>query len=205
MRPALCILAGGASQRLGECKALVRIGGRQPLAHLLEAGAVFVPPEPLVVAGPHADEIAAALPPGVELARNEAWAQGRTGSVAEAVRRRPGRDLVLAPVDVPLVPAAVFEALAARWIGAGSPAEGWLAPLWRPPGRPAAGRYGHPVLIGRDLAARIPDMDPDEALRSLRVRANPLLAVEVPHPEILDELDTPADLAALRARPDART
>ena len=44
------------------------------------------------------------------------------------------------------------------------------------------------------------ELDPDEPLSTLRRRARPLLAVEVPFPEVLDDLDTPEDLARLRAR-----
>ena len=37
MKPALVLLAAGASKRLGTCKALVDLGGASPLARLLEA------------------------------------------------------------------------------------------------------------------------------------------------------------------------
>ena len=37
-------------------------------------------------------------------------------------------------------------------------------------------------------------------LRNLRALADPLLEVSVDSPEILDDLDTPEDLARLRAR-----
>ena len=107
----LVLLAAGGSRRLGVCKALVDLGGRTPLARLLAAGAACTGAPPLVVTGAHHDEIAAAAPPGVELVHNPRWAEGRTGGVALARVHRPGLDLVLAPVDVPLVPAAVFEAL----------------------------------------------------------------------------------------------
>lgn len=199
MRPALVILAGGASQRLGTCKALVEFTGRSVLEHLVDAGRVLVPPPPLVVTGRHDAEIRAALPEGAEVVTNPAWERGRTGSVACAVRARARRDLVLAPVDVPRVPPAVFDALAAAWTAHGSPPRGWLAPLYRPPERPAAGVYGHPVVLGAELAAEVLEMDPAEPLRVLRRRADPLLAVPVPHPEIGQHLDTPEDLTRLQA------
>jgi CTP:molybdopterin cytidylyltransferase MocA len=188
VKPALVVLAAGESRRLGTCKALVDLGGRTPLARLLAAGAGVDGAPPLVVAGAHAERIEAALPRGVELVRNEAWARGRTGGIELARERRRGLDLVLAPVDVPLVPRAVFDALLAAWEAAGAPAAGWLAP--------AAG--GHPVLLGRELVAGLGRFDPDEPLRRLRSRARPLWVVPVASSAVLDDLDTPEDLERLQ-------
>jgi CTP:molybdopterin cytidylyltransferase MocA len=186
--PARVILAAGASARLGTCKALADLGGgATPLAELARAGAE------LVVGGAHAERIRAALPCGLRFEHNREWQDGRLSSVQCAVRALPGRDLCLAPVDVPLVPAEVFEALARAWERAGSPERGWLAPRWR-------GKYGHPIVIGRALAAALLDAPAGRPLKSFRVDAHPLLGLEVQAPEILDDLDTPEDLARLRAR-----
>jgi len=97
----------------------------------------------------------------------------------------------------PLVPAAVFEALARAWLEAGAPPRGWLAPL-------RAGRGGHPIVVGRELAAHLESSSADRPLRELRALAAPLLSLEVDAPEVLDDLDTPADLRALRERIEAR-
>lgn len=193
MKPALVILAAGASARLGEPKVLARIAGRMVLEHLLAAGADLDDTAPLVVTGADHDAIAAAVPAGVELLRNERWADGRTGGVLRAAARRAGRDLVLAPADVPLVSRAVFGALADAWEAAGSPARGWLAPR-------AGDRHGHPIVVGRALLADLAEAGAGSPLRRLRAAADPLLDVPVDDPAVLDDLDTPADLAALRAR-----
>ena len=197
MQPALVILAAGASRRLGTCKALVPLAGSTPLALLASAGRAAAA-DALVVTGPDDAAIRRALPEGVEAVHNRAWQRGRSGSLALAARLRPGRDLLVAPVDVPLVPARVFAALARAWERAGAPAQGWLAPSWSArPDEPA--RFGHPVLIGRGLAAELASWDPDRPLRELRARADPLLAETVDSPAILADLDDPADLARLRA------
>jgi molybdenum cofactor cytidylyltransferase len=197
VKPALVILAAGASSRLGTCKALAPITPRCALELLLEAGAGLDEVPPLVVSGAHHDRIARALPSGAALVRNARWSQGRTGSVAIAASVRSGRDLCLAPVDVPLVPRAVFEALASAWREAGSPSRGWLAPRH-------AARTGHPVIVGRDLARvlveELAGFGPDTPLRALRSRADPLIALDVDHVEVLDDFDTPADLRALQTR-----
>lgn len=202
-RPALVLLAAGESDRLGACKALVRLRERDPatpLALLLSAGASLSGAVPLVVTGADHDEIAAAVAAmgaEVELARNERWADGRTGGVRLAARLRPGHDLCLAPVDVPLVPESVFRALAEAWEAAGAPARGWLAPAVLLEGRR---RHGHPVVVGRELLLETAGWPPARPLFELRRHAEPLLTVPVDAAEILDDLDTPEDLAALRRR-----
>jgi molybdenum cofactor cytidylyltransferase len=199
MTLAVVILAAGASARLGECKALVDLGGAPPLMRLATAALAIEPTALVVVGGAHADLLAAWLSahaagaPPLRLVHNTAWAAGRLGSVAAAVRALPEMDLVLAPVDVPLVTPATFRALGAVWRAAGEPARGWLAPEHD-------GRFGHPVVIGRALAEEALRLSSDVPLRDLRAAAAPLLAVAVPDAAILDDLDTPADLARLRAR-----
>jgi molybdenum cofactor cytidylyltransferase len=196
-KPALVLLAAGASARLGTCKALVDLAGRTPLARLLDAGAGLDDVAPLVITGAHRAEIEAAAPPRVELAWNADWGSGRTSSFALAVRLRAGRDVCLAPVDVPLVPREVFDALVHAWQAEGAPPRGWLAPFFRERGRT---RFGHPLVVGRELAARVATLGPERPLYELRAEADPLLAIEVETFSVLDDLDTPEDLARLRER-----
>lgn len=202
MKARLVVLAAGASSRLGTCKALVDIGGRSPLERWIAAGRAF-DPAPLVVTGAHHDEIARAVftsgvSAGVELARNADWAAGRLGSVAVAVHARAGCDLCLAPVDVPLVEEEVLRALFAAWSDAGNPARGWLAPFSIDE---RGGRaYGHPFLIGRELAAHAATLRKDLPLREVRALADPLLSIQVDSASILDDLDDLADLERLRRR-----
>jgi len=198
--PALVVLAAGAGARLGEVKALARLADRpggRALELLLAAGAALGDARPLVIAGDALAAIAAALPPEVEVRANERWSAGRTGSVRCAVEIRPGRDLCLAPVDVPLVPAEIFAALAAEWSRRGAPARGWLGPCVL---RDGARRFGHPVILGRELARGLKGFPVERPLSALRGLAEPLLALEVESDAILDDLDSPADLARLRAR-----
>lgn len=223
------ILAAGASRRLGECKALVDLGGATPLERLVRAGRCFDELPPLIVSGADREAIAGHLPAGCELAYNPTWESGRTGAVALAHELLPGRDLLIAPVDTPLVPAAVFAALLAFWLQAGAPANGWLAPRYTPAkgeqetplaqNRDETGdgtgdgiegglvdearsspAFGHPVLIGKVLLDALAQLAPDEPLRCLRARARPLMALDVGQREVLDDLDEPADLEDLRRR-----
>ncbi len=196
---AAVILAAGASRRLGQCKALVDLDGETPLSRLASAARELSnskdesgTPPPLVVVGPHEQEIAAQLPPGCELLPNDNAQAGRTGGLQLAIARRRGFDLAVLPVDVPRVPGAVLRALAEAWRAQGSPPMGWLAPRYQ-------GQFGHPILIGSALAERLARFPADRPLSELRAYADPLFSLECEAHEILEDLDTPSDLANLRA------
>ncbi|MEZ6004442.1 MAG: NTP transferase domain-containing protein [Planctomycetota bacterium] len=197
--PRLVILAAGASTRLGQPKALVPIDGQNALQRYCAVARELLNEGPIVVTGAHHAEIAAQAPAGAQLVHNALWQDGRTGSLQCAWRAAPGRDLLVAPADVPRVPIDVFALLLAAWHAAANPAMGWLAPFWAGPD-PTSG-YGHPVCIGRSLAAQLEDFSSDTPLRALRTAARPLWQVAVRHPEILEDLDTPADLDALSKPP----
>jgi molybdenum cofactor cytidylyltransferase len=190
--PSLVILAAGASTRLGQCKALAPINGITVLDRILAADTGQQ--RPLVVAGPDYEVIAAAAPASVEVIAHPNWGAGRTGSVARAVLERKGCDLMLAPVDCPAVPRSVFVALRDAWDAAGAPARGWLAPRLGKRG------FGHPIVVGRVLLQDLARFDPDRPLRDLRTLAEPVWATPVVEVAVLEDLDTPQDLARIEAR-----
>ncbi|MFT4542741.1 MAG: CTP:molybdopterin cytidylyltransferase MocA [Planctomycetota bacterium] len=210
MKPTLVVLAAGESRRLGRCKAIEVFDGCPAIVRLLEAARAWTASSPIVVTGPDHDVISAVLPSGCRIVRNEAWKLGRSGSLAAAVRAHPDADLMLAPVDVPLVPELVFAALAREWIALGSPERGWLAPALRRElalnldlahqgsGRPLL--FGHPILIGRELACQVSALPADAPLWKLRERAEPLAGLEVDAPEILDDIDEESDVIRIRKR-----
>jgi CTP:molybdopterin cytidylyltransferase MocA len=55
-------------------------------------------------------------------------------------------------------------------------------------------------VLGRELARELLAWPRERPLRALRALADPLLALEVEDEAILDDLDTPEDLARLRER-----
>ncbi len=200
MKPPVVILAAGASKRLGQCKALVDLRGESALARLIRAARRAGAEDLIVIAGAHAREIAAELARvdgdgRVRLLVNANWARGRTGSLAVAASNFPGRALLIAPVDVPLISSEVFQRLYEAWESAGDPSRGWLAPCVEP-----GPRYGHPLIVGRELGEAILRADPAEPLAHLRALADPIWAVRVSDMAILDDLDTPEDLKKVRAR-----
>lgn len=199
-QPALVVLAAGASERLGEPKALARLrdgASGCALELLLGAGSALGDRPVLVVTGRDHAAIAELARDDVEVRYNPRWSLGRTSSVQFAHELRAGRDLCLAPVDVPLVPSTVFTALAAEWSRRGTPPRGWLSPCVE---RPGCRRFGHPVIVGHELLDDLKAFPPGRPLRWLRERAAPLLALGVTSAAILDDLDLPSDLARLRAR-----
>ena|SRR5687767_3955185 len=197
---ALCVLAAGASARLGQCKALVSLGGRSALERLLAASAGLGDVPRVVVTGGDDGAIVRSAPSGCELLFNPEWERGRSGGVLLAHRRLPDAALCVAPVDVPLVPASVFEALAHKWDELGAPASGWLAPRLELRADPRDGRYGHPVIVGPALLDQLETLGPSADLRELRRASHPLSRVGVGAPEILDDLDLPGDLERLQRR-----
>jgi CTP:molybdopterin cytidylyltransferase MocA len=241
--PLLVVLAAGAGRRLGEVKALCDLAGRSALEHVLRAG-LLGDVEAVVVLGAEALRVQERIDGKVPILINSHWEAGRTGSLRLAAQTYPGRDLLVAPVDVPLVSAQTHELLRRAWVQAGAPPQGWLAPGLRTSGRtsprqkrgnqqggareqeagrnpgsskasgaaPASGagglpgsptlplQPGHPVLIGRDLARRLLGFGPDQPLRELRGGAQPMWMVEVEDVAVIDDLDTPGDALALRAR-----
>ncbi len=194
--PRLVILAAGASERLGEPKALARIGTRSVLEHLVGAWPGAEPA--LVLTGRHAREIEAELPGRSVALEHPDWALGRTGVLAAAAAAHPERDFLVAPADCPLIPRSVFAGLLHHWLTLGSPPLGYLSPFVVT--EPGKQRFGHPLVIGKDLLKQLQGWSPDRPLRDLRALARPLEALRVQDSAILDDLDSPQNLADLRLR-----
>lgn len=187
--PDAIVLAAGASSRMGVPKALLRIGDRTALEHLvavlLEGGVRRV----VVVLGAHSCRVRSGVSlPDVTLVRHDGWSAGRTSSLQAGLRALPrgGSACLLAPVDMPLVRPETVRALVAaatRPASAGTV----LAPRH-------ADRHGHPVLLPCSAYPAIERLGPDEPLRDL-LRELPRDAVPVDDPGVLLDLDTPADVA----------
>lgn len=208
MSVAALVLAAGASSRMGEPKPLVPWGDR-PLvawvvAELLRAPEVA---DVTVVLGRHAEAVRAALhtlralpdPTGAAVTTvfHPRWPQGRATSLAagaRAIRRRGGDPppfvLVLnvdQPVGHPVVSALVAALAAAPDADAAQPLHD--------------GVRAHPVLLrGALLDELCAVTEATHGLRAVLAR-HPAVAVPLPdHPEVRLDLDTPAALAAARAR-----
>jgi CTP:molybdopterin cytidylyltransferase MocA len=186
------ILAGGASQRMGEPKALLELDGltfvQLGVALLRRAGCAPV----LVVDGAHPlDAI-----PGASLVHNLGWRAGPLSSLqlglTRALELEPRLDaLVVHHVERPRVQA---QTVTARLDSARTEPDC----VWQPS---FAGRSGHPLVWPRALFEALLDLSPehDSARTLLRGPASAARRkLEVDDPGVLDNIDTPAQLASLR-------
>ncbi len=184
------ILAAGRSSRMGEAhKLLADWRGKPLVAHVADAIAAAGLPPPLVVLGARADEVRAALAGrDVQFVVAEDYAEGLSRSLRAGIAAVPGgwRAALVCLGDMPRVEPQVLAALAA--------APGDVAlPVW-------AGKRGNPVRWDRRHFARLMALSGDVGGKAVLADAAELHEVAAPSDAVLDDIDTPAALAALRAR-----
>ena len=197
------ILAAGASERMGRCKALLKYFDETAIARLARGareggGAVRVV---VVASQPHLDIVkdeAQRLNLGVVV--NRSPEKGRTGSVQMGLTAVRDSDLAfIAPVDYPLAEPDVFRTLRDAMERSREAGENALAAIpdhESSSGCPVAhGRGGHPILLARDSFELVASMKPDDPLRELysrpgakilRVRTSVAIGVSVDTPEEYD-------------------
>ena len=134
------VLAGGASSRMGRDKALLRLAG-VPLAERAASKLAAVCGETLIADGGRG------VLPGYASVPDEAC-PGPAAGILGAAAATPGRSLLLLACDLPLVPVALLELLAA------TPSEvDWVVPRWSGRLEPLCALYRPPALAA--LAARV--------------------------------------------------
>jgi len=183
---AVLVLAAGASRRLGRPKQLVRLRCEPLVLRAVHAAASLAPLWIGVVVGARAARVVAALGGAdVVIVRARRWREGLAASLAAGVQRVPrrARRLLVMTVD--------------QWRVEGRD----LARLLAAPGRsPAAaadgGRLGVPAVFPRRLWPALLRLRGDRGAREL-LEHGP--ATAVPMPAAGADLDTPAELAAVRA------
>ena len=180
------MLAAGASRRLGRPKQLVRIGAEPLVARAVRLAASLAPLWIGVVVGARAGAVAAALRDApAELVHARRWRAGLSASLAAGVRRAPraARRLLVLTVD--------------QWqVGRPDLVRLLAAARRRPAAAAYAGRLGVPAVFPRALWGELAALDGDRGAREVLLRHR---ATAVPVPAAVHDLDTPAELAALRA------
>jgi molybdenum cofactor cytidylyltransferase len=188
------VLAAGLSSRMGRSKALLDWFG-EPLVlyqvrQLREAGAATV----IVVTGHAAAEVEAALAGSdAVVARNEAFLEGRAGSIRSgAAAVPPGVEtIVLLNVDQPRR-SEVVRRLIGEHLAAGCAI---TVPAF-------AGRRGHPALLaGRLLIELAAVSEAEQGLKEImRRHAGERHEVEFSTDEVLLDLNTPGAYEAVLTR-----
>jgi molybdenum cofactor cytidylyltransferase len=198
---AVIILAAGRSTRMGRSKPLLPHGhasGLTFVAHLIDvsraAGLVRI----IVVGRPEDEALDAEVSGrGARFVENPAAESGQLSSLQaglSALQGDPDLEAVMVmPVDVPLVSAAVVKRLLEA-AGASS------ALILR---AAHAGRHGHPVIFRRSVFDELHAADPALGAKAV-VRADPTRVedVDVQDPGVALDVDTPEDyLRAFGRRP----
>lgn len=177
---------------MGRPKQLVRYRGRPLLLHAVAAARSALPFAPLiVVVGAHALRMRAALRHADARALvvgNPHWREGMSSSLRAGIAAVPrgARAALVMLVDQPHIDAGSLERLLRAWR--------------RRPNSPAAARYagraGAPAILPRRGFRALASLDGDSGARALlRGSGTPTL---VDMPEAAFDVDTAADLAALR-------
>lgn len=156
---AVIVLAAGRSERMGTAKPLLTLGEYTFLQHILLHPILQEHASQIVtVIGHYQDELLPFIPAGVTVAKNENYDQGRTGSVQCGLRAL-GTDIqgaMIWPVDCPIIPSGVLEALLQAWEGR----EHICIPSFKM-------KRGHPPIIGAAFFDEILQMPLDHPLRNL--------------------------------------
>ena len=180
------VLAAGASRRAGTAKALARArDGRALVAIARETLLAAGVDEVVVVASAElAGEISALL--AAQVVVPHAPARSMRASLEAGLGAARGQLVVVSLVDHPSVRAATVRALIERASASG-------APVTRPRYQ---GRRGHPYVLGPRGVLALMQADAARSARDVFRAMLGALDVDVDDPAVVEDLDTPALLAA---------
>jgi molybdenum cofactor cytidylyltransferase len=190
---AALVLAAGTSSRMGENKLLADWKGKPIVRRTVEAALASHADSVLVVTGHEQNEVLAALGDlKVKFAHNADYAEGLSTSLRVGLKALPDCDGAIVLLgDMPEIAPTLID----RMIAAFSPDDGRAIVL-----ATRHGKRGNPVLWARRFFADMETVSGDTGAKHL-IGANEELACEVEAgDEVLSDIDTPDELAALRAR-----
>ncbi len=191
--------AAGFSRRMGRPKLLLPLGDRTVVQRLLDAlSAGGVDATYLLIRSDDSalrDAAASASCRIIETPRATQDMRESVERLVDAIRAeqqpQPDDAWLLCPADHPLVSATLVRRLLAVWRQSSA---GIIVPRH-------AGRRGHPTLFSWRLAERLRRLPAGQGLnRLLREGAARVEELEVDDPDILLDLDVPADYERLQSR-----
>lgn len=182
------VLAAGRASRMGGTHKLLETWHGAPLvAHVVNAIAAAGLPPPLVVVGHMGEAVRAALAGwDVRFVESPDWEDGMGRSLAAGIAAVPTdwEAALVCLADMPRIPPALIAAVAA------APGE-VVVPDYQ-------GRRGHPVRWPRVAFPRLLALSGDVGGRAV-LEEFQVTTLHAPTDACLDDIDTPAALAALRA------
>ncbi len=197
------LLAAGLSSRMRAFKPLLELGGVPLIVRVLRSFRESAAVEPIyIVSGHRADELVAAIGDGPEhkIVRNPDYVAGEMlSSVRVGIDQLPAggggsrgaAGFLLAFADQPAVAADTIRRLVEGFHQIKSPL---ILPTFR-------GKRGHPVVISEELIPEIRGLSPSDTLKTVVHRyLHEALLIPVDDPAILEDLDTPEDLARARKK-----
>ena len=188
------ILAAGASTRMGTPKQLLEVEGRPLLVRAVEAALASAAWPVVVVLGAHAEKIRpvlARLP--VLIAENPAWAEGMAASIRTGITTLSQFSRALDGALIALCDQPAFSADTIAQLVAAQRATGRTIAAARFNRRHAA-----PALFLREHFVTLATLTGEEGARAL-LNAEPSRIASVDLPALAVDLDTPADVSALKA------
>jgi molybdenum cofactor cytidylyltransferase len=191
------ILAAGRSARMGAPKALLPLAGRPMLQYVVDAAVAAPVPGIVLVLGHEAQEVAAAvsLPSDAVVVVNPHWEEGQATSLRaglDAIPESVHGALVLLGDQPEVRPDAIWALVEAR-----RREEDGGALILRAAYR---GRASHPVVLDREVWPGVEALRGDQGARALlAAHAGRVRLVEVGG-DPPEDVDTPEDLARVRAR-----
>lgn len=188
------LLAAGESRRMeGAFKPLLKWGKRTVIGECVYQLRNSRLAEIFVVLGHRELEVRQSLAgSGVQYAINENYRQGMLSSIKSGLAMlSPNEDAVLiALVDQPMIKASLINKLIAAFEEGD---KGIVLPVYQ-------GKHGHPIIISTAYVDDIMQLadDAEDGLRAL-IEANrgDWLEVPVETPEVLEDIDSPADYQRL--------
>ncbi len=189
-RVAGVVLAAGGSRRLKSPKQMIPWRGRPLVWHAVRAAMEGGLDPVVVVVGEQAETVAGAVEAeAVRVVRNPGWEAGQSTSLRLGLAEVEGaaEAVVFLLADTPLVDGGLVSALVEAHRRS-------LAPIVAPR---AGGRWANPVLFDRVTFRSLGEVEGDRGGRALFGRY-PILGVDWCD-DILLDVDTPEDLARLRA------
>ncbi|MBI4821010.1 MAG: NTP transferase domain-containing protein [Deltaproteobacteria bacterium] len=185
------VLAAGAGSRLGHrAKATVSFDGRTASSMVLAAIPSSVS-SVVVVSGAHSVEVEEAFggDSRVRVVHNSGWERGQSSSLRVGLAEMGlEADVLLFPVDYPMVRKATVEGLLRRWDELGAPV-GRLVPVFH-------GAHGHPVVFSHLLIPELMSAAAAESARSVFRRGRTFEWVTDDEATTRD-MDTPEDVLSL--------